>query len=402
MDYGGLPPEVNSARMYTGPGSMSMTAAASAWSALAAELDSAAAGYETLVNQLAGEGWLGPASTAMAAAVAPYVVWMRATAAQAEQTAMQARASAAAYENAFAAIVPPPAILANRLQLAELMQSNVYGQNTSAIAALEAQYGQMWAQDATAMYEYAAATGSATTLTPFKQPPHIVNPAGASGQTAAVTHAAATSAGASQSALARLISGIPTMLQGLATPVASAVSSSPLAWLWQILFGTSTFPTSIAALLTDLQPYASFLYNTEGLPYFSIGMANNFVQSSKTLGLLGGATQAAAAAGGAAQGGLAGLGSLVGGGGQVSAGLGHAGSIGRLSVPPSWAQALPDVESIPARMPVETFKFAPDGAGAGNLLGGMPLTGPAGHGATGSGPRYGVRPTVMARPPFAG
>lgn len=401
MDYGGLPPEVNSARMYTGPGSMSMTAAASAWSALAAELDSAAAGYETLVDQLAGEGWLGPASTAMAAAVAPYVVWMRATAAQAEQTAMQARAAAAAYENAVAAMVPPPAILANRLQLAELMQSNVYGQNTSAIAALEAQYGQMWAQDATAMYEYAAATGSATTLTPFNQPPHIVNPAGASGQTAAVTHAAATSAGASQSALARLISGIPTMLQGLATPVASAVSSSPLAWLWQILFGTSTFPTSIAALLTDLQPYASFLYNTEGLPYFSIGMANNFVQSSKTLGLLGGT--AAAAAGGAAQGGLAGLGSLVGGGGQVSAGLGHAGSIGgRLSVPPSWAQALPDVESIPARMPVETFKFAPDGAGAGNLLGGMPLTGPAGHGAAGSGPRYGVRPTVMARPPFAG
>ncbi|BCI89583.1 hypothetical protein NIIDMKKI_47890 [Mycobacterium kansasii] len=306
MDYGGLPPEVNSARMYTGPGSMSMTAAASAWSALAAELDSAAAGYETLVDQLAGEGWLGPASTAMAAAVAPYVVWMRATAAQAEQTAMQARAAAAAYENAVAAMVPPPAILANRLQLAELMQSNVYGQNTSAIAALEAQYGQMWAQDATAMYEYAAATGSATTLTPFNQPPHIVNPAGASGQTAAVTHAAATSAGASQSALARLISGIPTMLQGLATPVASAVSSSPLAWLWQILFGTSTFPTSIAALLTDLQPYASFLYNTEGLPYFSIGMANNFVQSSKTLGLLGGT--AAAAAGGAAQGGLAGLG----------------------------------------------------------------------------------------------
>ncbi|AGZ53169.1 PPE family protein [Mycobacterium kansasii] len=400
MDYGGLPPEVNSARMYTGPGSMSMTAAASAWSALAAELDSAAAGYETLVDQLAGEGWLGPASTAMAAAVAPYVVWMRATAAQAEQTAMQARAAAAAYENAVAAMVPPPAILANRLQLAELMQSNVYGQNTSAIAALEAQYGQMWAQDATAMYEYAAATGSATTLTPFNQPPHIVNPAGASGQTAAVTHAAATSAGASQSALARLISGIPTMLQGLATPVASAVSSSPLAWLWQILFGTSTFPTSIAALLTDLQPYASFLYNTEGLPYFSIGMANNFVQSSKTLGLLGGT--AAAAAGGAAQGGLAGLGSLVGGGGPVSAGLGHAGSIGRLSVPPSWAQALPDVESIPARMPVETFKFAPDAAGSGNLLGGMPLGGPMGHGATGSGPRYGVRPTVMARPPFAG
>lgn len=401
MDYGGLPPEVNSARMYTGPGSMSMTTAASVWSALAAELDSAAAGYEKLVTQLAGEGWLGPASTAMAAAVAPYVVWMLATAAQAEQTAMQARACAAAYENAFAATVPPPMILANRLQLTELVQSNVYGQNTSTIAALESQYGQMWAQDAAAMYEYAAASGSATTLSPFNKPPHIVNPAGTSGQSGAVAHAAATSAGASQSALSRLISGIPTALQGLATPISLGTASSPLAWLWQILFGTSTFPTSIAALLTDLQPYASFFYNTEGLPYFSIGMANNFVQSSKTLGLLGGT--AAPAAGGAAQSGLAGLEGLVGGGGQVSAGLGHAGSIGRgLSVPPSWAQALPGVESIPARMPVETFKFAPDGAGSGNLLGGMPLGGPVGHGAASSSPRYGVRPTVMARPPFAG
>ncbi len=56
---------------------------------------------------------------------------------------------------------------------------------------------------------------------------------------------------------------------------------------------------------------------------------------------------------------------------------------------------------MPARMPIETLKFAPDGGGAGNLLGGMPLGGP-GLGASGSGPRYGVRPTVMARPPFAG
>ncbi|ORA25291.1 hypothetical protein BST12_03105 [Mycobacterium angelicum] len=401
MDFGGLPPEINSARMYTGPGSMPMTAAASAWNGLAVELDSAATCYETLITQLTGEEWLGPASTAMADAVTPYVVWTRAAAAQAEQTAMQARASAAAYETALAAMVPPPQILANRMQLAELRSTNIYGHNSAAIAALEAEYGQMWAQDAAAMYEYAAANASATRLTPFEQPPHIVNPAAGAGQGAAVAHAAATAAGPSQSALARLISGIPQALSGLSGPIAShLLADNPLQWLWQILFGTTVFPTSIAALLTDLQPYASFFYNTEGLPYFSIGMANNFVQSSKTLGLLGGST--AAAASGAAQSGLAGLGGLLGSGGPVSASMGHSSSLGRLSVPPSWAGAGPQPEPMPVRMPIETLKFTPDAAaGSGNMLGGMPLAGP-GHSASGSGPRYGVRPTVMARPPFAG
>ncbi|MGD1112128.1 MAG: hypothetical protein ABR885_18055, partial [Mycobacterium sp.] len=38
----------------------------------------------------------------------------------------------------------------------------------------------------------------------------------------------------------------------------------------------------------------------------------------------------------------------------------------------------------------------------GNLLGGMPLAGMGTGGASGAGPRYGFKPTVMARPPFAG
>jgi PPE-repeat protein len=38
MDYGILPPEINSSRMYTGPGSGPMLAAAEAWESVAAEL----------------------------------------------------------------------------------------------------------------------------------------------------------------------------------------------------------------------------------------------------------------------------------------------------------------------------------------------------------------------------
>ena len=68
---GALPPEINSARMYSGPGSPPMLAAAAAWDGLAAELSSTASSYQSVIERLAGEGWLGPASASMAAAVDP-------------------------------------------------------------------------------------------------------------------------------------------------------------------------------------------------------------------------------------------------------------------------------------------------------------------------------------------
>jgi PPE-repeat protein len=67
--------------------------------------------------------------------------------------------------------VPPPIIAANRSLLMALVATNLFGQNTPAIAAAETQYAQMWAQDAAAMYGYAGSSASATTLTPFTPPP---------------------------------------------------------------------------------------------------------------------------------------------------------------------------------------------------------------------------------------
>ncbi|MCV7061583.1 PPE domain-containing protein [Mycolicibacterium vaccae] len=63
---------------------------------------------------------------------------------------------AGAYEAAFAATVPPAVVAENRIQLAMLVATNFFGQNTPAIAATEAAYAEMWAQDAAAMYGYAA------------------------------------------------------------------------------------------------------------------------------------------------------------------------------------------------------------------------------------------------------
>ena len=111
-------------------------------------------------------------------------------------------------------------IAANRTQLASLTATNVFGQNTPAIAANEAQYGEMWAQDAAAMYGYAANSAATTAkVTPFTAAPQTTNPAGLAAQGAAVAQATGTSTGTGvQSTLSQLMSSIQTTLQSLASP----------------------------------------------------------------------------------------------------------------------------------------------------------------------------------------
>src|SRR5258707_555244 len=118
MFYSAFPPEFNSGRMYAGPGSGSMRAAAAAWDGMASELQSTVASYSTVIDTLVSGPWVDPSSLGMLAAVTPYLTWMQGTAAQAAQAASQATAAATAYETAFAAHVPPEEVAANRSQLA--------------------------------------------------------------------------------------------------------------------------------------------------------------------------------------------------------------------------------------------------------------------------------------------
>ena len=319
LDFGALPPEVNSSNMFSGPGSGSLMAAASAWNQLAAELNSAALSYDKVITTLSSDEWMGPASASMAQAAEPYVAWMTSTTAKAEQAAAQARAAAAAYETALAATVPVPLVAANRAELAQLVSTNVLGQNTGAIAANEAQYGEMWAQDATAMYGYAGQSAAATKVTPFTAAPQVASPTAQATQATATTSATATSAGTAQSTLSQLVSSLPSQLQSLASPAAttSATTSYPiLTELWYLFSGQSTLPTNLNAVITGYNSYSSLWYNTEGLPYFSVGMANFGVQIAKSTGMLGGAGPAAAGEAAPAAG-LGGLGGTLGGGGGM-------------------------------------------------------------------------------------
>src|SRR5437879_12761394 len=114
LDFGALPPEINSGRMYVGAGSGPLLTAAAAWDELAAELQSTASSYGSTIEGLTVGPWTGPSSMAMAAAAAPYVAWLTATGPQPHLAAAQAKLHAGAYEPAFPATAPPPVIAANR------------------------------------------------------------------------------------------------------------------------------------------------------------------------------------------------------------------------------------------------------------------------------------------------
>jgi PPE-repeat protein len=398
VDFGAWPPEINSGLMYAGAGSGSLVAAAAAWEALASELGSAATSYRAVVSDLTGGEWVGPSSLSMAAAAAPYVAWMTTTAAQAEQTASQLTSAIAAYEAAFAATVPPPLIAANRATLASLVATNIVGQNTPAIAATEAQYAQMWAQDAAAMYGYAGASAAATTLSPFSSPPPTTNPAGAGTQAAAVTHAAASPAGATPN----MFSQVANMLRSPAStwaanavlgPAMSLVNSPGSQALNKFggafgTFGSMVFDTQFdgAAVTSILRPLMA------GMPAAPAAAA---------------AAAPAIAAPNVGLGGLAGgLAGSLGGGGGVSAGLGRAATVGGLSVPQSWATASPAVRLAATALPAAGLDGWPQAgaAGLGGWSGGLPMVGgvvnASRNGAAGPRPesRLKVIPQLAAAP----
>ncbi|POY02846.1 hypothetical protein C3469_10875 [Mycobacterium kansasii] len=165
-----LPPEINSALMFAGPGAGPLLAAAGAWSGLAEELASSMSSFSSVVAELTNGSWLGPSSAAMMAVATQYMAWLSAAATQAEQVAAQAAATATAFEAALAATVQPAVVAANRGLMQVLAATNWLGFNTPAIMDIEAAYEQMWAMDVVAMATYHAdASAAASLLAPWQQ-----------------------------------------------------------------------------------------------------------------------------------------------------------------------------------------------------------------------------------------
>jgi PPE-repeat protein len=347
FDFAAQPPELISAKIYSGPGAESLQAAASAWDGLSSELQSTAANYQSVISGLVSGDWTGPSSEAAAAAAAPYVSWLSTTAGQAEQTAGQARAAASAYETALAAAVPPAEIAANRTQLLSLLQTNILGQNNASIAALEAEYAQFWAQDVAAITGYSGSSAAATSgLGSFTEAPQTTNDSGQATQ-AATTAAAATTP--TETILEQIEADATNFLNQVTafntdytkfftTALGSIPGGSTLATSWTNLYsfisgaGSQATWTNVANSTTSL-----------GLSQWK----NFFIYQpwSHGIGL------------GSLNGGLSSPGGHLGGLGAraATAALGSAQTVGKLSVPPSWAGATPAIRLAATALPDSTF-----------------------------------------------
>jgi PPE-repeat protein len=175
MCFARVPPEINSGRMYYGPGSATMEAAAVAWEQLAAKLSEAAAWYRAATSKPTAES--GPAAITIRRSIAPYVEWLDTAATNAAHTARQAEAVVAGHRSALAELVSPQVINANRAQRSSLAAKNFLGQVGPIIADADADYERMWVSAAEAMYAYARTCADASQLTPFSAPHLDIDPA---------------------------------------------------------------------------------------------------------------------------------------------------------------------------------------------------------------------------------
>jgi PPE-repeat protein len=407
LDFASLPPEINSALMYSGAGSGPMLTASSAWGGLSAELHNMASAYESVVAALTDGSWLGQAAASMAASSQAQVEWLVGTAVQAEQVAAQAAAAVGAYEAAFIATVPPPEIAVNRTLLMELVASNILGQNTAGIMATEAQYAEMWAQDAAAMYGYAGASSAASTLAPFATAADSANPAGLGAQAAAVAQAVGSSSGQSvvSDTLAALAGELPApQWTGNLDNFLTALGLSGHVWnsngdgiivggvmgdFLEGLTGSQTLDASTGfdafiRLISPTRLFTTAFKDVDGLSHDLLpavskaGSVAEAIPPSLPTGIPGAAV----------------------------GGLGKAELVGRLSVPPGWGGVAPSVSPAVTSVgnlgtPVSSQPLTAQPAANG--LGGVPmLGGNGGRGMQFAAPRYGFKPTVVPRPSIGG
>jgi PPE-repeat protein len=377
MSFMFFPPEINSGLMYSGAGSGPLMAAASAWGELAADLETTATSYQTVLAQLTGTTWLGPTSARVAAATAPFVAWLQGTSAQAAQTSAQASLAAAAYEGAFTATVPPAVVAANRSLLAALVATNFLGQNTPAIAATEALYMEMWFQDGLTMDTYAVTSQQAVML-PQQTPAPNTSDGGISAGTAAAAQSTTNSASGIGS-LGNLESLLTSGIGSWGTDLESLLTSGLTNVLGDLGVPTSLSSPIVSALTsTGLGSATSSLLPIQGAYYatmFASMPAKMLISMSNSMS----ASQAMQAGNQAM---LADVSSLVDGkmkamlasisgqmrgfGSTISAQLASAHRLGGLSVPNGWASSAPEMIRAAPVLPATSISPVNPSAGLPN------------------------------------
>jgi PPE-repeat protein len=398
MSFSLFPPEINSGLMFTGAGSGPLMAASTAWNGLAADLESTATQYQTLITNLVTGSWLGPSSAQMAAATAPYIAWLQGTAATAAQTGAQAEAAAAAYQTAYASMVPLPEIAANRALLAELVANNFLGQNTGAIATTEANYLDMWIQDALGMDTYQVNSQAASAL-----PAQVAAPQVASGAAPAAAVAAANPADATTTIIGGLLQDLAFLFGDSGATAPALDSASLVTWLGGVATAVAGNP-SAALLPVQATYYLGMLSSTPARMFMSSGSSSGASSAGSTLasssdsllenvgkfidGKMGGVVSGVS-------------GQLASWGSKISAGMAAAQHLGGLSVPNAWHGMAPEMARAAPIMPDTSVAAPTMHAGLPSSPFSQGLMGAlAGRGVSSMGSRVAAK--VMPRSPAGG
>ena len=372
-----LPPEITSALIHSGPGAGSLIEASDAWQRLGTELDDSVRGYAPALSTLT-EAWHGPSAAAMTQAVGPYVTWLRTTAQQCQQLSSSAQVAAAAFGSTLVSVVHPSVVTANRAQLVHLLATNAFGMNLPAIAATEAQYQAMWANNSSAIFRYQAASAQALPVSQFTSPPSITTATGAA------TQASAAATTATNSTAAPTVASIISQLESF-DPLAGWFG---LANQYANQFISSGFPINLLS-------YAAQNSSAQALESVAPEIGQGLSEGESALGTASASLSSAVQALGGAQ--------------APTAAMGASIKIGNLMAPPAVVGLLPAAQT-PVQLASQVTPLAAADSGFP-----LPPLMPPPISSAGSGWRkrkpqkyedvaYGmdVKGTVMPRPPSAG
>ncbi len=233
MDFGALPPEINSARIYSGPGSRPLMQAAAAWQRLANELTATAASYSSVISGLTGDDWLGPSALSMAAAAVPYVAVDEGHRRLGRAGRGSGRGQRRTPTSRRTRRPCPRRIAANRRTMLSLVKTNVLARTPRRSRLVKRSTAKCGPRTSWRWRAMAAPAAAASQLPPFTPPPATTSGAGSLSDAAATAAQAVVPAAAAtdvsllptlQSFLPPPFDAIPNPIEDLDVLVAAAVA----------------------------------------------------------------------------------------------------------------------------------------------------------------------------------
>jgi PPE-repeat protein len=225
--YWGIPPEINAFRLtMMGAGPAAHVPVVAAYTdAMATHMEQAA--QQAVTTAATAPSFVGSGGGGMVSAASPMSAWLGTAGAHAGAAAATVQGAIAGYSTAVASTIPHPVVIENRLREAALVASNILGQNTPAIAEAEAEYGEFWTQNASAMMGYLATTTAAVDALSVPLPPltDMTSPVGAASGLAGLVSEGIGSG------IQALGSGVSAGGQGISSAVGSGLGTAVSAGL---------------------------------------------------------------------------------------------------------------------------------------------------------------------------